>query len=344
MTLLGLGPVPGTDMATAADVIQGEAGNALHIPQLPERGLGSDVVGRTLALMPGLHADPGPRAWRLSARPQLASRRAADAMARDLDTLQETWGESQETVKIQLLGPISLAAALELPGGRRAITDRGAVQDLTATLKAAIALHQADVARRFSARVSVQLDEPALADVLTGNLAGTSDFDTIPALPAERARAVLEDFRADYLAATVDWEVARAAGTLLVPAGTNLSAPRDLDGAGEHLSRGGRLGIAVWPGNQGTGVNTPADEDPDAAPRASAIALARWFDEMGLDRALLATHVDVYPDPRALFPQNAVNTERNTPAAAASASLRIAVAYRHAAAVARILERDAGDL
>lgn len=343
MTLLGLGPVPGTDMSTAADVIQGEAGNALHIPQLPERGLGSDAVGRTLSLMPGFHADPGPRAWRLSARPQLASRRAADAMARDLDTLQETWGESQETVKVQLLGPISLAAALELPGGRRVITDRGAVQDLTATLKAAIAQHQADVARRFSARVSVQLDEPALADVLNGNLPGTSDFDTIPALPAERARAVLEGFHADHLAAPVDWEVARATRTLLIPAGTDLSAPRDLDGAGEHLSGGGRLGVAVRPGSNTAGLTSMADADPDAAPRASAIALARWFDEMGLDRALLATHVDVYPDPRVLFPQDAVNIPQSA-AAATSASLRIAAAYRHASAVARILECDAGDL
>ena len=43
-TAFGLGPLPGTDLAQAADVVLSES-LLPHIPQLPDRGAGFDLVG-----------------------------------------------------------------------------------------------------------------------------------------------------------------------------------------------------------------------------------------------------------------------------------------------------------
>ena len=44
------GPLPGTDLAQAADVVLSES-PLPHIPQLPDRGVGSDLIGRTAAML-----------------------------------------------------------------------------------------------------------------------------------------------------------------------------------------------------------------------------------------------------------------------------------------------------
>ena len=49
-TAFGLGPLPGTSFAQAADVVLSES-PLPHIPQLPDRGVGSDLIGRTAALL-----------------------------------------------------------------------------------------------------------------------------------------------------------------------------------------------------------------------------------------------------------------------------------------------------
>src|SRR5699024_12571187 len=60
MTAFGLGPVPGTDIALAADIIAGEYGDNFHLPKLPTRGLGSDAFVRTAGLMDTVTFDRGP--------------------------------------------------------------------------------------------------------------------------------------------------------------------------------------------------------------------------------------------------------------------------------------------
>ena len=172
--------MPGTSMAEAADIIMGET-ELPAIPQLPERGLGSDSVGRTASMLEAITIDRGPRSWRMTARPQLLTRRAWDRLERDLDEVQQVWGETVPRIKIQALGPWSLAASIELADGHRVLTDSGAFAELSDALLHGIRAHATDVARRFHGEVVVQLDEPLLADVIAGRIPGTTDFDSIPA-------------------------------------------------------------------------------------------------------------------------------------------------------------------
>ncbi|ERS53230.1 MULTISPECIES: hypothetical protein [Corynebacterium] len=305
MTGFALGPMPGTSMSEAADIIMGET-ELPAIPQLPERGLGSDSVGRTASMLEAITIDRGPRSWRMTARPQLLTRRAWDRLARDLDEVQQVWGETVPRIKVQALGPWSLAASIELADGHRVLTDSGAFAELSDALLHGIRTHAADVARRFHGEVVVQLDEPLLADVIAGRIPGTTDFDSIPAVPDEVALETLLRFEADYLHAPPLWSVAGAAKTFLVDARyrDRLSTPKHFDGMGEHLSEGRRVGVAL------SGTNA----------RDEAISLARHLDRIGMPRELLVDQFDVFP-------------------AWASAS-----SLRSVTETAEILTRDAGDL
>lgn len=277
MTGFALGPMPGTSMAEAADIIMGET-ELPAIPQLPERGLGSDAVGRTASMLEAISIDRGPRSWRMTARPQLLTRRTWDRLERDLDEVQEVWGESVPHVKVQALGPWSLAASIELSDGHRVLTDRSAFNELADALRHGLHAHAQDVASRFHGEVVVQLDEPLLADIIAGRVPGTTDFDTIPAVPDEVALDLLQSFDADYLHAPPLWSIAPAAKTLLTTF-RGLDTPRHLDGLGELLSAGHCIGLGI--------------EGSDA--RAEAITLARHLDRIGMPRELLIDHFDVYP-------------------------------------------------
>lgn len=175
-TAFGLGPLPGTDLAQAADVVLSES-PLPHVPQLPDRGVGSDLIGRTAALLE-IPIAPGPRGWRVAAR----KRADADRMARDLDHLEALWHGKTDAVKVQLAGPFTLAAEVEMPNGHRMITDPGALRDITDALLQASADHVRDIETRFGATV-LQLDEPRLGDVMAGTLKGATDYETIPAIP-----------------------------------------------------------------------------------------------------------------------------------------------------------------
>lgn len=236
MTGFALGPMPGTSMAEAADIIMGET-ELPAIPQLPERGLGSDSVGRTASMLEAITIDRGPRSWRMTARPQLLTRRAWDRLERDLDEVQQVWGETVPRIKIQALGPWSLAASIELADGHRVLTDSGAFAELSDALLHGIRAHATDVARRFHGEVVVQLDEPLLADVIAGRIPGTTDFDSIPAVPDEVALETLLRFEADYLYCPPLWSVAGAATAFLVDARyrDRLSTPEHFDGMGLSL-------------------------------------------------------------------------------------------------------------
>lgn len=316
MTAFGLGPVPGTDIALAVDIIAGETGNSLHLPQLPARGLGSDAIGRTAGLLEAVSVDRGPRGWRLSDRPQLASRAMWDRMDRDLDILQELWGDDVDSLKVQIVGPWSLAAALELSNGHRAITDSGALRDLTAALHAGLDEHIRDLKNRFHCDIAVQVDEPSYTDVLAG-LRGTTSFDPVRPVPSEVAADGLGQFHAQLLNFTgqqPNWEAARVAETAIID--VNLLTT-DQDGIGEHIEEGRRLGFAIDPFHDDGSVKDP---------RQVSISIAKAWDRIGHSRLRLTTDIDIVP-------------------AATGETLKdMAGAYRFVAEVADILERDAGDL
>ena len=47
----GIGSMPGTNPAEAMRVIAGELPDFPHLPELPDRGPGADLTGRTAALL-----------------------------------------------------------------------------------------------------------------------------------------------------------------------------------------------------------------------------------------------------------------------------------------------------
>lgn len=187
----GIGSLPGTDPGEAAAMVAGELPSLPHLVELPARGVGADLVGRTAGLLVDIWAEVVPSGWRVSRRPGRDTLRAKDFMAWDLDAAEERFAGA-EWVKVQVCGPWTLAAGLELGSGHRVLTDPGAVRDLTESLSEGLATHVADVARRIpGAGVVVQLDEPGLPAVLAGNLPTASGFGTVRAVPGLRAQEVL---------------------------------------------------------------------------------------------------------------------------------------------------------
>lgn len=335
MAAYGLGELPGTSITEAADIIQGETGDLLHLPQLPSRGLGADAIGRSVGLIDALTVARGARSWVLSARPSRLTYRTRDYLSMDLDTCEEVWGTSQDHIKIQVVGPWTLGARIELPNGHRVLTDRGAMRDLTGALILGIQEHAADVSRRFRAQVSVQIDEPDLVAIAAGRLEGTSTFDTIRAVNAaditERLSGVFDAVRGEgiehtYLNLTGQtplWEVARGAGAETVQVTLDrVTGNEQLDGFGETITGGVRIGLGI------TGPEDRVDELQEL-PRVRAVEVARFFDHLGVDRAHLVDRVDVHP--RMGF-------------GAGGELVSAAQAYRMARVVAGMLEKDSGDL
>src|SRR3954470_10274388 len=126
----GTGPVPGTDPLEAVRLVLGELPDLPHLPELPARGPGADLIGRAAAALVDLHVDLQPSGWRLVSRAGLDEHRAAELLERDLDALVPVAPGHDGPFKVQLAGPWTLAATLELPRGGRAVVDAGARRDL----------------------------------------------------------------------------------------------------------------------------------------------------------------------------------------------------------------------
>ena len=152
--------MPGTSPAEAMRVVAGELPDFPHLPELPARGPGADLTGRTAALLVDIPVEVTPRGWRLAERPGRDLARARSMLSSDLDAMEEVLDGFRGSLKIQVCGPWTLAATLELTRTLNvAIADPGAVADLTASLAEGVAAHAAELAKRVpGARLVVQLD------------------------------------------------------------------------------------------------------------------------------------------------------------------------------------------
>ena len=190
----GVGSLPGTDVTEAAATVVGELPLLPHLPELPARGVGADMIGRTAALLVDLAVEVVPSGWRVTARPGRDHRRAQDLLRFDVDALDAACaGPRPEWVKVQAAGPWTLAAAVELHTGHRVLTDRGAVREFAGSLGEGLRAHVTEVAERTGARVLVQLDEPSLPAVLAGTLPTASGWGTVRSVSAQDAQDLLRD-------------------------------------------------------------------------------------------------------------------------------------------------------
>ena len=187
----GIGSLPGTDPAEAARVVAGELSQLPHVAELPERGPGADVVGRTAARLVDLHVDRTPSGWRLTGRPGADERRAVRWLADDIEATAEALAGRSGPVTLALCGPWTLAASLARPRGGPVLADQGALRDLTDSLVETVAQVAHDLARVVAGPLIVQLDEPSLPSVLAGRVPTESGLGRLAAVDAAQARDTL---------------------------------------------------------------------------------------------------------------------------------------------------------
>lgn len=182
VAVTGVGSWPGTDTTEAHTQLVGELGGIkgpgsanvsaiVHVAELPERGSGADMIGRSAALLTDMPIDREPYGWRLAGAPGIDMRRALSYLDDDVLAFAVAVHGSSAPVKTQIVGPHTLAANLWLPRGQRATSDRGARRDIVQSLAHSVAEHVGVLRRHVpDAPVILQLDEPSLPDVLSGRL------------------------------------------------------------------------------------------------------------------------------------------------------------------------------
>ncbi|MFE0154050.1 methionine synthase [Nonomuraea sp. NPDC059007] len=249
----GVGSHPGEDHLEALRVVFGEVPGLPYLPELPGRGVGADMVGRTASMLVDLAVEVQPSGWRLTDRPGRDHHRAADHLRRDLDGLEELGQGFEGPFKVQVCGPWTLAAAIELRHGDKMLSDAGAVRDLTASLAQGVQEHLAEVRKRLPgvSEVVLQLDEPGLPGVLRGTVPTASGFGRLAAVEEWRVEESLKGFEAPLVhccAPGVPFGLLRRAGVRGVSMDASLLRRRDDDAIGEAVEAGLVFLLGVVPG------------------------------------------------------------------------------------------------
>lgn len=188
----GIGSMPGTDFAESLRIVLGEIGDLPHVPELPARGVHAGMIGRALAVLDGIEADLQPDGWRLGAGEGADLRRARSLLAQDLDTVEELVSGHAGPLKIQVAGPLTVAAMVERPRGDKMLADHGARREIAESLAEGLRTHVGGVRRRFTgADIVVQIDEPSIVGVMTGGIPTASGFGRHRSVQPPEADALL---------------------------------------------------------------------------------------------------------------------------------------------------------
>ena len=278
--------MPGTDPAEAVAVVLGELPDLPHLPELPGRGVGADLTGRTASLLVDMPVETSTGRWKLATRPGRDQRRAVGLLSFDLDAVQEKAADWTGPFKIQVCGPWTLAATIELSRSQNpALADPGAVADLIASLAEGVAVHVAEVRSRIpGAEVLVQLDEPALPAVLAGSVPTASGLNRVGAVDTtvtcDGLRSVLGAATAFGLvhccARGVPFGIMKDAGTLAVSFDVSqLQTEEEQDalakGATEAIAAAGHPGA----GRAGLAEGNGRGPDRPVAPHGDPAGAAR---------------------------------------------------------------------
>jgi methionine synthase II (cobalamin-independent) len=291
----GVGSMPGGDAREAVKTVTGTFEDFPFLPELPARGPGADMIGRTAGMLVELYARVEPSGWRLGDRPGRDTKRARSWLGQDLDALEEFTQEYAGPLKVQVVGPWTLAANLELRGGEAALSDPGACRDLAASLAEGLRLHLAEVQRRVpGAQLVLQLDEPSLTAVLRGQVKTASGYRTHRAADRQNVEAALRDLVAVHAggpvvvhscAPDVPFALLRRAGAAAVSFDFSLLTERDDEVIGEAVEGGTRLFAGV----------VPSAEGPLSDPAGSVMGVRALWRRLGLSPGLLAEAVTLTP-------------------------------------------------
>ncbi|MGV9253967.1 methionine synthase [Streptomyces sp. NPDC003697] len=290
----GVGSLPGEDAREAVRTVTGTFEDFPFLPELPARGPGADMIGRTAGILAELYARVEPSGWRISDRPGRDTRRARAWLGEDLDALEEFTQGYEGPLKVQAVGPWTLAANLELRNGEAALSDAGACRDLAASLAEGLRLHLAEVRRRVpGAQPVLQLDEPSLTAVLRGRVRSASGYRTHRAVDRQVVEAALRDVAGVHrgpvvvhsCAPDVPFALLRRAGAAGISFDASLLTERDDEAIGEAVEGGTRLFAGV----------VPATEGPLSDPASSVMGVRTLWRRLGLRPGLLPETVTVTP-------------------------------------------------
>ncbi|MEU6981619.1 methionine synthase [Streptomyces sp. NPDC046371] len=293
----GVGSMPGGDAREAAKTVTGSFEDFPFLAELPARGPGADMIGRTAGMLVELYAHVEPSGWRISDRPGRDTRRARSWLREDLDALEEFTQGYEGPLKVQAVGPWTLAAALELRGGEAMLGDPGAVRDLAGSLAEGLRGHLAEVRRRVpGARLVLQFDEPSLTSVLLGQVRTASGYRTYRAVDRQVVEGTLREVMEAHdgpvvvhsCAPGVPFGLLRRAGAAGVSFDFGLLTERDEEPIGEAVEGGTVLFAGVVPS---TDPASGALSDPGG----SVMGVRTLWRRLGLNPGTLAESVVVTP-------------------------------------------------
>ncbi|WP_281278554.1 methionine synthase [Streptomyces tateyamensis] len=290
----GVGSMPGTDAREAAKTSTGALEQLPFLPELPARGPGADMIGRSAGLLVELFAEVQPSGWRFADRPGRDTRRAHSWLGEDLDALEEFAQGYQGALKVQAVGPWTLAASVELRHGEKALADPGACRDIAGSLAEGLRRHLAELRKRLpGAQLVLQLDEPSLPAVLSGQVKTASGFQRLRSIDRQVAEESLRELIRSLdvpvlvhsCAPEVPIPLLRRAGVAGISLDFGLLTEREDEDLGEAIEAGTAILAGV----------VPAVEAGSSDPAGSVTVVRRLWRRLGLDPELLGRRVLVTP-------------------------------------------------
>lgn len=290
----GVGSMPGGDARETAKAVAGSFEDFPHLAELPARGPGADMLGRTAGMLVEMYVHLEPSGWRFSDRPGRDTRRARSWLGEDLDALEEFTQGYTGPLKVQAVGPWTLAAGVEMRSGESALRDPGAVRDLAGSLAEGLRAHLAEVRRRVpGAQVVLQLDEPSLTAVLRGQVRTASGYRTYRAVDRQVVEGTLRDVMGvsdgpvvvHSCAPDVPFALLRRAGAAGVSFDFSLLTERDEEAIGEAVEGGTQLFAGIVPGTD-TALSDPA---------GSVMGVRTLWRRLGLNPGTLSESLVITP-------------------------------------------------
>lgn len=298
----GIGSLPGDDdraYAESVRMVLSELPDQPYLPELPGRGATASMTGRGLAVVAELAADLQPAGWRLTDSSGVDHRRARSLLAQDLDQVEEQAQGFTGAFKVQVAGPWTLAATVEKPRGDKVLSDHGARRELAQALAEGVARHVADLRRRLDGvdRLVVQVDEPALAAVVAGQVPTASSYGRHRSVDLPEASAHLAAVLSAVSAAGAEpwvhscapgtpWELVAGAGAVGLCADLATLGPDDLEVFAASLEAGRTAALGVVP------TSEPAARLSDTE---LVTRVRRWCEMLGLDAESLGDSLAITP-------------------------------------------------
>jgi methionine synthase II (cobalamin-independent) len=290
----------GNPMETARLVVE-ELPDLPFLAELPGRGPGADMVGRTAALLVDIAVEITTGGWRIADRPGRDMRRAKTMLSSDLDAMEEVLDGYQGRLKLQLAGPWTLAATLEQPHSLKvALADPGLVTDLVSSLAEAAKAHVAEVAKRVpGATLLLQLDEPALPAVAHGGIPTPSGLSRVREVDEEVLRAKLREVLSATGAYTIvhccasgfPFATVTGAGADAISFDLGLLKYREYD----QLAEVAEAGTGLLLGAPKSNAQPDREERSVVTPASTAEAIRELWHKMGVAAAGCAGQVVITP-------------------------------------------------